>query len=152
MFRKYSVNVKKIKNNNNCSAGKICWAFESLYYKVPPGGPRWQLVYQPTNKQKESGVLDPRAGVARLPTHQWWAAQRGQACRRRGKSTWASSHSSAGKRLRRNTEDGRKLKLCTAHQVASSPAGKSQRRRKMQIKLIKNTDQVRFNGYSYWTD
>ena len=50
---------------------------------------------------------------------------------------WASSHSSAGRRLRRNTEDGHKLKLDMAHRAASSPAGEGEREREKHVKVIK---------------
>lgn len=81
-----------------------------------------------------------------LLTHQWWAAQRGQACHIQGKSMWASSHSSAGRRLHRNTEDGHRLRLDMAHQAASSPA--EERRMKLVIILY-----IRFHYnyyYYYW--
>lgn len=54
---------------------------------------------------------------------------------------WASSHSSAGRRLRRNTEDGHKLKLDMAHRAASSPAGEGEREKHVKvIKLHSRTD------------
>ena len=78
-----------------------------------------------------------RACFCLLLTHRWWAAQMEQACHRQGKSTWASSHSSAGRRLRRNTEDGRKLKLDMAHRAASSPTEKTEREQRQHVKVIK---------------
>lgn len=42
---------------------------------------------------------------------------------------WVSSHSSAGRRRRRNTEDVHKLKLDMARRVASSPTGELRRQK-----------------------
>lgn len=77
----------------------------------------------------------------KLLTHRWWAAQRERACHRRGRSMWASSRSSAGKRLRRNTEGGRRSGLDTVHRAASSPAGRqSGRHRKWALNKQDDTD------------
>lgn len=71
----------------------------------------------------------------KLLTHQRWAAQRERAYHRRGKSTWASSRSSAGKRLRRNTVGGHRSKRDTVHRAASSPAGRQRGRHRQGFKL-----------------
>lgn len=65
---------------------------------------------------------------------------------------WVSSHSSAGKRLHRNTEDGHKSELDTVHLVASSPTGKQERDRNVEVNKLYSKADVIFSFYTTITE
>lgn len=60
---------------------------------------------------------------------------------------WASSHSSAGRRRRRNTEGGHKLKLDMVPQAAFSPAERG--RVQSMLKMIKLHGGTKIDMFSY---
>lgn len=102
--------LTQIKSNWNCNMWRWIRYGAKMIIKSQLGRERgWR---EASEEMVEEGKL----------THRLLAGHRALACHTQGTSTWASSHSSVGKRLRRSTADVHRSRLDRGQKAASSPA------------------------------